>query len=174
MKQRGLLLGAMMLLFFAANLQAQNVYIGGSLSMWRNTTINYSSVAIAPEIGYNFNERWAIGGEVVYSHDHTKGINVNSFAIAPYIRWTYFRADMVRLFLDGSATVGFNRVKDVETLKYGQIGFRPGIAVRLNDHFAFLARYGFLGYQRNVTGDGNAFGLSFDSNNLAIGFNYSF
>lgn len=154
--------------------KAQGIYVGGSLSAWRNTTENTTNFAIAPEVGYNFNETWAIGSELVYSHDYVEGIKLNSFAIAPYIRWSFYENDAVRLFLDGTATVGFNKVKDGDTFKYGQIGLRPGIAVRMNDHFSFVAKYGFLGYQRNVNGEGDAFGLDLSSENLSIGFHYEF
>ena len=154
--------------------KAQGIYVGGSLSAWRNTTENFSSFTIAPEVGYNFNETWAIGAELGYSHDYMEGFKVNSFAIAPYVRWSYYENDAVRLFLDGAATVGFNKVKDGETFKYGQVGLRPGIAVKLNDHFSFVAKYGFLGYQRNVNGEGDAFGIDFSSEKLSLGFQYAF
>ncbi len=161
-------------LMAAVAVKAQNVYVGGSFSLWRNSTENYSNFTVAPEVGYNFSEKWAIGTELAYSHDYNSGLTVNSFAIAPYVRWSYYENGAVRLFLDGTATVGFNKVKDVETLKYGQVGFRPGIAVKLSDKFSFVAKYGFLGYQRNVAGEGDAFGLDFSSDNLAIGFHYNF
>jgi len=56
--------------------------------------------------------------------------------VAPYIRWSYYQNDAVRLFLDGTAAIGFVKIKDGDTTKAGQIGLRPGIAVKLNDHFS--------------------------------------
>ena len=97
-----------------------------------------------------------------------------SFNVAPYIRWSYYQNDAVRLFLDGAAAIGFVKVKDGDTSKAGQIGFRPGIAVKLNDHFSFIAKYGFLGYRRNVNTPGDSFGLKLTSEDLSIGFHYAF
>lgn len=59
-------------------------------------------------------------------------------------------------------------------LKQAKIGLRPGIAVKLNDHFSFVAKYGFLGYRRNVNTSGDSFGLMLTSEDLSIGFHYNF
>ena len=48
------------------------------------------------------------------------------------------------------------------------------IAVKLNDHFSFIAKYGFLGYRKNVNTSGDSFGLMLTSEDLSIGFHYNF
>lgn len=159
--------------------KAQDVYVGGSFNLWRNSTGNTTSFKVAPEIGYNFNEKWALGAELNYSHDYNlseKNVRytTNSVLVAPYIRWSYCQNDVVRLFLDGAAAIGFVKVKDGDTTKAGQIGFRPGIAVKLNDHFSFIAKYGFLGYRKNMGTTGDSFGLALTSEDLSIGFHYTF
>lgn len=154
--------------------KAQDVYVGGSFNLWRNSTGNTTSFKVAPEIGYNFNEKWALGAELNYSHDYESQYTTNSVLVAPYIRWSYCQNDVVRLFLDGAAAIGFVKVKDGDTTKAGQIGFRPGIAVKLNDHFSFIAKYGFLGYRKNMGTTGDSFGLALTSEDLSIGFHYTF
>ena len=156
--KKGLLLIVVMVAAIAV--KAQDIYVGGSFNVWRNSTGNTTSFKVAPEIGYNFNETWAL--------------STNAFSVAPYIRWSYYQNDAVRLFLDGAAAIGFVKVKDGDTSKAGQIGFRPGIAVKLNDHFSFIAKYGFLGYRRNVNTPGDSFGLKLTSEDLSIGFHYAF
>lgn len=170
--KKGLLLVVVMLATIAV--KAQDIYVGGSLNVWRNSTGNTTSFKVAPEIGYNFNETWALGAELNYSHNYVNQTTINSFSVAPYIRWSYYQNDAVRLFLDGTAAIGFNKVKDGDTSKAGQVGLRPGIAVKLNDHFSFIAKYGFLGYRRNVSTAGDSFGLALTSEDLSIGFHYSF
>lgn len=179
--KKGLLLVVVMLATIAV--KAQDIYVGGSLNVWRNSTGNTTSFKVAPEIGYNFNETWAIGAELNYSNNHNELSNdqlttyrstKNSVSIAPYIRWSYYQNDAVRLFLDGTAAIGFNKVKDGDTSKAGQVGLRPGIAVKLNDNFSFIAKYGFLGYRRNVSTAGDSFGLALTSEDLSIGFHYTF
>lgn len=170
--KKGLLLVVVMVAAIAA--KAQDIYVGGSLNVWRNSTDNTTSFKVAPEIGYNFNETWALGAELNYSHDYTGGLSTNAFSVAPYIRWSYYQNDAVRLFLDGTAALGFEKVKDGDTSKAGQVGLRPGIAVKLNDHFSFIAKYGFLGYRRNLGAQGDSFGLQLTSEDLSIGFHYAF
>ena len=133
--KKGLLLVVVMLATIAV--KAQDIYVGGSLNVWRNSTGNTTSFKIAPEIGY-------------------------------------CETGAVRLFLDGTAALGFVKVKDGDTTKAGQVGLRPGIAVKLNDHFSFIAKYGFLGYRRNINTLGDSFGLELTSEDLSIGFHYAF
>lgn len=168
--------GLLMLVALLATIavQAQDIYVGGSFNLWRNSTDNTTSFKIAPEIGYNFNETWALGAELNYSHEYESKVTVNAVSVAPYIRWSYYQNDVVRLFLDGTAAIGFEKIKDGNTSKAGQIGLRPGIAVKLNDHFSFIAKYGFLGYRRNVNTLGDSFGLQLTSEDLSIGFHYNF
>lgn len=170
--KKGLLLVVVMLATIAV--KAQDIYVGGSLNVWRNSTGNTTSFKVAPEIGYNFNETWALGAELNYSHNYVNQSTTNSVSVAPYIRWSYYQNDAVRLFLDGTAAIGFNKVKDGDTSKAGQVGLRPGIAVKLNDNFSFIAKYGFLGYRRNVSTAGDSFGLALTSEDLSIGFHYTF
>jgi hypothetical protein len=158
----------------AVAVKAQDVYLGGSMNLWRNSTGNTTSFKIAPEIGYNFNETWALAAELGYSHEYVEGVALNTFVVAPYLRWSYYRNDRVRLFLDGTAAIGFVKVKDGDSSKAGQIGLRPGIAVKLNDRFSFVAKYGFLGYRRNMVTSGDSFGLNLSSEDLSIGFHYEF
>jgi len=97
--KKGLLLIVVMVAAIAV--KAQDIYVGGSFNVWRNSTGNTTSFKVAPEIGYNFNETWALGAELDYSHDYNGSLSTNAFSVAPYIRWSYYQNDAVRLFLDG-------------------------------------------------------------------------
>ena len=44
-----------------------------------------------------------------------KQVTANSVTVAPYIRWSYYQNDAVRLFLDGTAAIGFVKIKDGDT-----------------------------------------------------------
>ena len=58
------------------------------------------------------------------------------------------------------------------------IGFKPGVAVNLNEKLSFVAHVGFLGYENEkVKGDDkstNSFGLDLSGNNLSFGVYYNF
>ena len=70
--KKGLLLVVVMLATIAV--KAQDIYVGGSLNVWRNSTGNTTSFKVAPEVGYNFNETWALGAELDYSHNYNGGL----------------------------------------------------------------------------------------------------
>ena len=56
-----------------------------------------------------------------------------------------------------------------------ELGFKPGIAIKLNKHFNFIAKYGFLGYRDDyMLGSQDGYGFSFSSEDLSIGFHYVF
>lgn len=166
---------SVVVLLVALAVKAQDVYVGGSFNLWRNSTANTTSFEITPEIGYNFNEKWALGAELGYKHNYAQGVTISTYSFAPYVRWSYYENDIVRLFLDGTAGIGAVKVKDGDTTKAAQIGLRPGLAIKLNDHFSFVAKYGFLGYRRNVEGfRADEFGLELSSEDLSIGFHYAF
>ena len=74
--KKGLLLVVVMLATIAV--KAQDIYVGGSLNVWRNSTGNTTSFKVAPEVGYNFNETWALGAELNYSHEYVKQVTANT------------------------------------------------------------------------------------------------
>ncbi len=64
--------------------------MGGTVGLWRNDDANTTSFKLAPEIGYNLSEQWALGVELQFNHEYKEHISTNTFAIAPYARFSYF------------------------------------------------------------------------------------
>ena len=164
-------------------------YIGGSFGFWYdNTTPKTTSFNIAPDAGYSFNNRWAVGMAIGFDariyHDKTQNwvyINPDGssssyistysndyyFYAEPYARFNYFSVDRIKLFLDG--------VLGVAVAEHGSFGgfqviVRPGISINLTDHFTLVGTFGrlgcsFGGYRNSADGFGfwlrNSFGLSF-------------
>lgn len=63
----------------------------------------------------------------------------------------------------GDSTAGF------------ELGVKPGLAIKLTDHFSLVTKYGFLGYRDDyMLGAGNGYGFNFSSEDLSIGFHYTF
>lgn len=172
---------------FGAN--AEDIYVGGSLGFMHNdekgTMTN--EFKILPEIGYNFNSRWAVGTTIGYDYIHMCGndTDIHVFGLDPYARFTYFRTsnNLVQLFVDGGVGIGLGAVDygddDSDTLVTWNIGFRPGVAFNFTDKFSVVAHIGFLGYQgaNNTAYDAGIprkGGISFDTNDLTLGFYYNF
>jgi maltoporin len=151
------------------------VYMGGELSIWHNKDAKSTEFALAPEIGYNFSEKWAVGGNLIYEHSKEHDVKKNGFAIAPYVRFSYYENELVRLFVDGGAGFSTEKVKDAGKRENGyEVGLKPGIAIKLNEHFSLVAKCGFLGYRNDYIIGQNGGGLSLTSEDLSFGFHYEF
>lgn len=162
---------------------AQNWYAGGSVALWRDVTDNKTTFRIVPEVGYNFNERWAVGSDIGYEHLYDDGIKTDVFVIDPYARFTYFKAGPVNFFVDGGFGLGLGRSKykdhKGDTVSVFSIGFKPGISVNVSSRVSLVAHFGFLGYRGTNdagkrAGYNEALGFNFSGNDLSFGFYYNF
>ncbi len=139
-------------------------WIGGEIGYWNDEGEN--TFAIAPEFGYDFNSRWAIGTSVGLV-DWEDAV---AFEFAPYARWKFYNIGRLTLFLDGGAAVACGDMTGF------RIGLQPGLSLRITDHFRFLTRMGFLGYCNEFynSWEGSGFGLKFSASDLKFGFYYTF
>lgn len=157
---------------------AQEMYIGGGISLWRNTDTDQMAFTVSPDFGCELNERWAIGGELVYAHNSSVDGNYvkNGFAIAPYGRFSFYQNKVVRLFLDMG--VGFSTYKGVgqEDTEVGfEVGVKPGLAIKCNEHFSFVTKVGFVGFRDSyLASEKSGFGIDFNGSNISIGIEYAF
>ena len=139
-------------------------WIGGQIGYWYDDGEN--TFTLEPEIGYDFNSRWAAGTSfgVALVDDLTV------YAIAPYARWKYCSTNRLTLFLDGGLAVAGG---DMTGFK---IGLQPGLSIKINNHFRLLTSVGFLGYCNEFYngGSGDGFGVRLSSSDLKFGFHYTF
>ncbi|MDH8702185.1 hypothetical protein M2138_001545 [Dysgonomonadaceae bacterium PH5-43] len=144
-------------------------YAGGSLGFWNDDDADETAFFIAPEVGYNLNEKWSVGLELGYFNEDAVG--VATFAASPYARYTYFNQDRLSLFVDGG--FGFS-YKDQDNDETGfNIGLQPGVAVSLTEKFSLVAKFGFLGYNDKYLNAKDGFGLNL-TNNISFGFYVNF
>ena len=114
------------------------------------------------------------GSTDIYTVTMTDGSKYNAFALAPYARYSYYENKVVRLFVDGGFGFSTQKVKGADSVNGFEIGFKPGIAIKLNSKFSAVAKCGFLGYRDDyMTGD-NGYGFAFTSEDLSFGFHYEF
>lgn len=156
------------------------VYLGGTLGISQTKVDDDKATTykIMPEIGYNISDQWAVGATFGYQKGNLSYagkvlVDAKVFQFAPYARFTFFRSDLINLFVDG--TVGYANVKidDLDgSADAFEIALKPGLAVNLSKNFSIVAKYGFLGYQKME--DVKHFGLDLDGNALSFGFYYNF
>lgn len=174
MKKIGMLL---FVLFAALSVKAQ-VYVGGSVSLWHVEDNDKTSFVLSPEVGYAFNDQWAVGTQLLFMHDKTGSgdfkVKANGFAFAPYARFSFFENKLIRCFIDGGIGVSTYNIKDGDNESGFELGLKPGIAIKLGEHFSLITKYGFLGYRDEYLLGSNGYGFAFSSEDLSIGFHYTF
>lgn len=156
------------------------VYVGGTVSFWHNDDVDATSFMLAPEVGYNLNEKWAVGVALGFAHQKysldDESVKGSAFAIAPYARYSYFENKVIRLFIDGGVGFSTSKVDGFDSVNGFEIGFKPGISIKVSKHFNLLAKFGFLGYRDDFNGNSsnNGYGFAFTSEDLTFGFHYEF
>ena len=120
-------------------------------------------------------EIWICGLYVLtFAHSKLDEGKYNAFALAPYARYSYYENKVVRLFIDGGLGFSTQKVKGLDSVNGFEIGFKPGIAIKLNDKFSVLAKCGFLGYRDDYMDTESGYGFGFTSEDLSVGFHYEF
>ena len=152
------------------------VYVGGSISAWLDD--NYGTetrtLEFLPEVGFSISESWAIGTVLGFSQKRVESTTTNeTFEFSPYARLSYYRTDLVRLFIDGTVSAYSTKYGNSDTQTTIGIGFKPGVALDLSEKVSLVAKFGFIGYRRY--GDNrDALGIDLSGNNLSLGFFYTF
>lgn len=156
------------------------VYLGGNVSFWHNDDADATSFILSPEVGYNFNEKWAVGAVLGFAHEkiflNDESVKGTAFSFAPYARYSFYENKVIRLFIDGGLGFSTSKVEDFDSVNGFEVGFRPGISIKLSKHFNLLAKCGFLGYRDDYNGssNNNGYGFAFTSEDLSFGFHYEF
>ena len=182
------IIAMMVMAIISLSAMAEDLYVGGTLNFWRDASAKQTTFSIVPEIGYRLNQKWDLGLSIGYSHeelgeDDDKVIS-NTFEIAPYARYTYFKVGIVDLFVDGGFGIETGKARyhgeSSDAATAWNIGFKPGIAVNVNSKFTILAHFGFLGYEgandaaEDLLKRHEGFGLRFTGENLNFGLRYNF
>ena len=182
-----LLMAAFAVASLAANAQ---LYVGGTVGFQTGKQYdgadNVYKFNIAPEIGYNLSEDFAVGialGFTNYNGDFdaenwaataTKAPeSLTDFKISPYARYTFWKTGIASFFIDGGVDIRL-RNKDRGTLM--GFGLRPGVKLSASEKVDFVAQLGMIGYQfaSEKAGKGNTFGLGIDNTTVAFGVYYNF
>lgn len=95
----------------------------GSFSKSNNTP---TQLYFGPKVGYDFNDKWAVGLAFDYSSGDNKTtydgssshgleeINASSdeFLVTPFVRYTFAKSGIVSFYVDGGVSIGWGKEKD--------------------------------------------------------------
>ncbi len=143
---------------------------GNSVSQ---TTNNFT---LAPEVGYNLNENWAIALKVQFAHNEDNGViksmiqdagfntgakvMTNAFAVNPYARYTFLKAGNFTAFVDGGVSYGFVHVSSMSQVMNNinslGVAINPGVTYAVSPKVSLVAHIGDLSYNAMWTKAKNA------------------
>lgn len=167
---------------------ASEWWVGG------NFGFNYSKVDdeslttwyLEPEVGYNLDDDWDLGFNVIYEHD--KGFlyeipiedKIDTYGIEPFVRYSLFFINDWTLYIKGSIfyrSSVYNEA-DISPDVYGG-SIVPIVSYYINDDWSLSATLDFLSidylHAHCKDYDYDSFGININSGKvLSIGFNYHF
>ncbi len=153
-----------------------------------STDYKTNNFTLAPEVGYNLNENWAIAMKVVFAHNEDNGVvkamlensglpvgakvMTNAFAVNPYARYTFLKAGNFTAFVDGGVNYGFIHVSSLSNVmnNINQLGFaiNPGVTYAISPKVSLVAHIGDLSYNAMWTKAKNA-DVKFNKGKFNIG-----
>lgn len=158
-------------------------YYGGQLGFARNATDNITTLTIAPEVGYSFNDKWSFGGVLDYDYRYQDHVSLNIFEISPYARYKFagVAENKLKFFVDFGVGFGVQKATGYDAGFVYHIGFRPGMSYALNNHFSLVAHLSQLGWEGATDKATGSYGRKnqftwniFNWNDLMFGLYYSF
>jgi hypothetical protein len=172
----------LMAAFAVASLTANaQVWVGGALGFDYEKYENMdgkTQFTLAPVVGYNLSEDWALGLELSFSFGNTGASylyanqKTQDILVAPFARYTFARAGVASFFVDGGFGLGSHKVGNADADTQWHIGFRPGVAFNINEHVSFVGTTGYLGFRH--MDHYNHFGLNANNQLVTVGFYYTF
>lgn len=157
---------AIMLCFCAITLNAQKTwFVGGQAGIGYVDSFNF---AIEPQVGYEFTDRWAVGTGLGFNLVSSSGYNSIIGVFEPFVRFCAWHNEIVFIDLKATAGLGFDN-----QLELCQIGIRPSLRFRLNEHWDMSADLGLFGTQYTYYGGWTpAFGVSATSASLWVAYRF--
>ncbi|MBQ9230539.1 MAG: porin family protein [Prevotella sp.] len=159
------LLFIFMCAIISANANAQ-IWVGGEIGLKLSSTKvgdfkmdSKNSFEINPEIGYSFNDKWAVALRLGYAHfdnaetqliDQTVIGNYNRFRIEPFVRYTFYKAGKFSFFADGGIYYSaLSKSNYDDALHTMGVGINPGLRFAINDKVGLTGHLGGIGYEHS-------------------------
>lgn len=146
------------LLFVLCAMSAKaQVFVGGTGAIgYERETFQ---LGLIPEIGYEFNEKWAAGAGLGFTLLANDGNSTVIGNIEPFVRYTVWQSDRLAFDVKGLADMEFNH-----GLCGADLGLRPSFRFFLNKNWDFNADFGLFGARY----DGNDWKPAFFVTGLSV------
>lgn len=169
----------LMLLAVVSITAGAKVYIGGTLGIgvvntgYKDDIVGgydsetSCSFVFSPEVGYNFNSVWAVGGTIDLGYRSPS--DIATFSVLPYVRGTFAHAGVFDFF--GEGALGYVcMLNDGDGYSGFSIALRPGFVAHITDKFGIVGKTTLFEY--NYINGVNGIGFSIN-NGFQIGVQFT-
>lgn len=151
-------------------------FVGGTLGLdvahtsSDGASATVTTFQIAPEVGYHFNDTWAVGLQFAYGLTASDAPSVNQIQVMPYVRATFASAGIVDFFAELGA--GYTHASCDGASAGGFVSaLRPGMAINFTDKFSVIARTNLLEYSHIESANYVDFAIN---KGFSLGVNFKF
>lgn len=148
----------------AMSAQAQ-VFLGGT------GRIGYANemftLGIVPEVGYEINEKWAVGAALGMSMVAADGDSEVLGVAEPFVRFTPWQNKRLAFDIKAMGEMYFQNV-----LWEAEVGLRPSLRFFINDHLDATVDFGLIGASCNGDSWRGAFLVNAMSTQLGIAYKF--
>lgn len=117
---------------------AQNAwFVGGTGQISYTEQFNFS---LEPQFGYEITDRWAVGTGIGMVVSAEGGYGTVLGVVEPYARFTAWHNELVYVDLKAITAFAFD-----DYLEMAQLGIRPSLRFRINEHWDVSADLGLFG-----------------------------
>jgi hypothetical protein len=146
MNMKKFLMTALLISGLSTLAPAQNMWLTGTFRLeGRSNATGESSLTLLPELGYNLDGRWAVGGQLGFMNQWQTNVQGNtrregSFAVIPFVRYFLGDQNSVNFFLQGELPLIFHGGQNFDGSSMASttsVGFnlRPGLFYSITDRW---------------------------------------
>lgn len=154
----------MLFVLCAMGAQAQ-LFVGGTGRIgYANDAFVFGAV---PEVGYEFNEKWAAGAALGINLDAGNGSSAVRGVAEPFVRFTPWQNKRMAFDVKAIAELEFQ-----SELWGAEIGLRPSVRFFINDHLDATVDFGLIGASYNGWDWSGAFLVNAMRTQLGIAYKF--
>lgn len=156
------------------------VYVAGSFDLGVSSvkvgdgdSESTTTFALSPEIGYSFNNMWAVGAELGFGTSKTDDVKaITNWKVSPYVRCTFGElASGVNVFAEAYYTHKWFSQGDADWNGWA-VGVRPGVSVSLGSNWSMVGKMVLFQYSKYDEVKTTAFQIAPSEVSLGVCYNF--
>lgn len=156
------------------------VYVAGAFDLGVNSVklgdadaVSTTNFSLSPEVGYNFNEMWAVGAELGFGVSKTDDVDaITSWRVSPYVRCTFGELGSgVKMFAEAYYAHKWYSQDSADWNGWG-VGVRPGVSVALGSKWSLVGKMVLFQYSKFDETKTTTFQIAPSEVSLGVSYNF--